>query len=115
MQEEKILEKQIEAVKKKLMALGPFRSGAISEQYNVCGKDGCKCKDKKSPQKHGPYFQLSYYSKKKHTTAFIRGGSLDRIRNEIDNQKIAKELFNEWLDLNAALSNLRLREEKLKA
>ena len=45
---------------KRLCSLGPFLPGSISEQWNVCGTPRCKCKDPKRPQKHGPYYQLSF-------------------------------------------------------
>ena len=50
MQDINKLQKKIESIQKKLIGLGVFRSGSISEQYNVCGKKDCKCKDKKNPQ-----------------------------------------------------------------
>jgi hypothetical protein len=53
-------QQQIDQIKQELLALGDMRPGALSEQYNVCGKPNCRCKDPRKPQKHGPYYQLSY-------------------------------------------------------
>jgi len=51
---------KIAQLKQELAELGPMHPGSLSEQYNVCGKPGCRCKDPKNPQKHGPYYQLSF-------------------------------------------------------
>ena len=53
-------EKTIERLKMEICNLGSMLPGSISEQYNVCGKAGCKCKRVKNPVRHGPYFQLSF-------------------------------------------------------
>ena len=54
------IQRRIEKIKAELEGLGGMHPGSISEQYNVCGTPGCRCKDKKNPQKHGPYYQLSF-------------------------------------------------------
>lgn len=54
------LERRILEIKNEIMGLGEIRNGSVSEQYNVCGNPTCGCKDKDNPQKHGPYYQLSY-------------------------------------------------------
>ena len=54
------LEAQIEKVKAELLKLGPMRPGSLSQQYSACQKPGCKCVDPVHPQKHGPFYQLSY-------------------------------------------------------
>ncbi len=46
--------KKIEQLKKKLAQLGPILPGSLSEQWNVCGTPGCRCKDPVQPVKHGP-------------------------------------------------------------
>ena len=55
--------KKIESIKQKIIELEEMRPGSLSKQYNVCGTPNCKCKDKEKPQKHGPYYQLSYTHK----------------------------------------------------
>jgi len=95
----KELERRIETIKAHLMALGPIHPGSISEQYNVCGTPGCRCKDPKKPQKHGPYYQLSYTWRSRSSSRFIRPGRLDRMREKVGNYKRFRELINEWVDL----------------
>ena len=45
----------IEQLKQKLLSLGPILPGSISEQWNVCGTPGCKCKDTVHPKKARPH------------------------------------------------------------
>ena len=40
-------------VKRSLAELGPMHPGSLREQYNVCGKAGCHCKDPKKPRSMG--------------------------------------------------------------
>ena len=68
----KRIEKRIEVIKQELSALGPMHPGSVSEQYNICGTPGCRCKDPKDPRKHGPYHQLSYTWRGRHSTRFVR-------------------------------------------
>ena len=56
----------------KRVEVGAVMPGSIREQYNVCGKVGCVCKDKINPRKHGPYNQLSFSTKGKSSTMFIK-------------------------------------------
>jgi len=97
------LEQRIDEVRAELAALGPVHPGSISQQYNVCGKPGCRCKDPDNPQKHGPYYQLSYTWRGKHTTRFIRTEHLDAMQRKVANHKRLRELTQEWIDLSVAL------------
>jgi hypothetical protein len=76
---------RIQLIKQQLLDLGPMRPGALSEQYNVCGKPNCKCKDPRRPQKHGPYYQLSYTHQGKSTSEFVKRDNLDEVRQQIAN------------------------------
>src|SRR5205807_3813538 len=51
---------QIAQIKTLLQRHGAMRPGSLSRQYNVCGKPGCRCKDRAHPRRHGPYYQLNY-------------------------------------------------------
>ncbi len=62
--------------------LGAIIPGNIREQYTICGKTECACRDKNNPRKHGPYNQLSFSTKGKSSTMFIKSPDL----------KIAKEM-----------------------
>src|SRR5580693_9482644 len=67
------IEHRIEQVKRQLTRLRAMHPGSLSEQYNVCGKPGCRCKDAKNPQKHGPYNQLSFTRRGQGGTRFVAG------------------------------------------
>jgi hypothetical protein len=69
------------------------------EQYNVCGKPSCRCKDPKDPQKHGPYHQLSFTWRGKSRTRFVRAERLADMQRKIANYKRFRELSDEWVDL----------------
>ena len=58
-----------------------MKPDSINEQYNVCGSPNCKCKDKKNPQKHGPYYYLSFTFKGKicGKTAWVWNFSTDKL------------------------------------
>ena len=106
----KILNKKIAEIKKKIVNIGDLRPGSLSEQYYVCGKSNCKCKDKKKPEKHGPYYQLSFYmGEGKHSTAFIKKENVKIIKNEIKNYKLIKNFFDQLIKLSIELSSLKLK------
>lgn len=63
---------RIQNLKNQIAGLGPVLPGSISQQWNVCGKAGCRCKDPKKPRKHGPYYQLSFTIGGKSSSLFLR-------------------------------------------
>jgi hypothetical protein len=93
------IERKIEHLRQQLAELGPMHPGSLSEQYNVCGKPGCRCKDAKNPQRHGPYYQLSFTWRGKGRTRFLRAERLAEIRQKIANYKRFRELTDKWVDL----------------
>ncbi|MHC4560133.1 MAG: DUF6788 family protein [Planctomycetota bacterium] len=105
------LEKQIEKIKRELMTVGDLRPGSLSEQYNVCGTPGCKCKA--TPHvKHGPYYQLSFSRKGKSSTRFVKKDDVPTVRKQLKNYKLMKKLIDQWIDLAIELSTLRLVNNK---
>jgi hypothetical protein len=85
-------EKQIKKIKKQILVLGPMLPGSLSEQWNVCGTPGCKCKDLQNPIRHGPYYQLSFSIKGRSSTLFIRPEEVSEVRKRIDRYQRFKEL-----------------------
>jgi hypothetical protein len=102
-----VFEKRILEIKNELMGLGEIRNGSISEQYNVCGNPTCRCKDKENPQKHGPYYQLSYRFNKKSTSQFVSAENVDAVRQQLADYKTFMALKDEWLGASIELSKLR--------
>jgi hypothetical protein len=79
-------------VKRALAALGPVLPGSISKQWNVCGKPGCKCKDPKHPQRHGPYYQLSFTVGGRSSTLFLKPEELAEARQRVRRYRRFREL-----------------------
>jgi hypothetical protein len=104
---EKLLLRQIEKVKGQLAALGNLRPGSLSTQYNVCGTPGCRCKAT-PPEKHGPYYQVSFTRKGKSSSKFVRKEDLNTVRRELKNYEVMKTLVDQWIEMATELSNLRL-------
>jgi hypothetical protein len=97
------IERQIESIKRDLDKLGPIHPGSLSQQYNVCGKPRCRCKDPKKPRRHGPYFQLSFTMRGKSTSRFVRPERVAEMRRKVENYKRFRELVNKWVDLSVEL------------
>ncbi len=53
-------EQTLYRLQQQLATLGPVMPGSLSEQWNVCGTSGCRCKAPSNPKKHGPYYQRSF-------------------------------------------------------
>jgi len=101
------LEAQINALKRELVRLTDLRPGSLSQQYNVCGSSGCRCKAS-PPQKHGPYYQLSYTRKGKDGTRFVKQADVPAIREAMANYAQLRDLVDRWIDLATELSDLKL-------
>ena len=103
------LERRIEGIKRQIAALGPLRPGTLSQQYNVCGNPTCRCKAD-PPQKHGPYYQLSYTWRRHSRTHFVREKDLPQIQRQVVNYERLRALVGEWID--SALEIARLAREQ---
>ena len=102
------LEQRIQRIKAELAALGEMRPGSLSQQYNVCGKPNCRCKDPQHPQRHGPYYQLSWVHRGKSTTQFIRRPLLPQVRAQIATYTKFRKLTEEWVNLALRLAQAKL-------
>jgi hypothetical protein len=101
-------EQRIEQIKAELATLGEMRPGSLSKQYNVCGKPNCRCKDPQNPQRHGPYYQLSWVHRGKSSTQFIRPPLLPQVRAQIATYNRFRKLTEEWVTLALRLAQVRL-------
>ena len=102
------LETRIQQIKAELSALGEMRPGSLSRQYNVCGKPNCRCKDPQNPQRHGPYYQLSWVYRSKSTTQFIRPPLLPQVRAQIATYNQFRKLTAQWVNLALRLAQAKL-------
>ncbi len=100
------LEERIRRIKTKLSRLGELRPGVLSEQYNVCGNPGCRCKANPS-QRHGPYQQLSWSRKRQSRTRFIKQSELRTVRAQDSNYQRLRELVDDWVDASIELCDIK--------
>jgi hypothetical protein len=104
------LQKQIERIKRELMQLEELRPGSLSEQFNVCGTPGCRCK-KSPPQKHGPYYQVSYTRKGRSGSRFVKRHQVAAVKRQLRDYARMRELVDRWIEASTELSDLRLQGE----
>src|SRR5215469_16179939 len=91
------LESKIGKIKEEIMALGlELQPGLLSQQYNVCGSPGCRCKAD-PPHKHGPYYQLSFTRKGKSRTQFVRRHDVSLVQEQVRNYQRLKKLTDRWV------------------
>lgn len=100
-------QERIRWVKQELFDLGEMRPGALSKQYNVCGKPGCRCKDPRDPQKHGPYYQISYTHLGKSTSEFVKRALVAEARRHLANYAKFRRLTQEWVLLSLRIARAR--------
>ena len=105
------LQTRIKKIKQEIAALGPLRPGALSQQFNVCGKPTCRCKAN-PPQKHGPYYQLSFSWQGRSSSHFVRREHLQVVEEQLRNYKKLRELVEAWATLGMELSQLQLQEQR---
>jgi len=95
--------KSTEHLKQKLLGLGSVLPGSISEQWNICGTPGCKCKDIANPKKHGPYYQLSFSVGGRSSSMFIKKEDVAEARKRVKRyqefKKLTMELVQAYVDL----------------
>lgn len=109
------IEQKIQRIKTQLAALGEMRPGSLSKQYNVCGKPSCRCKDPEHPQRHGPYYQLSWVHRGKSTTQFIRRPFVAQVKAQLATFKTFRQLTEQWVALALQAAKLRLEAAKKAA
>jgi hypothetical protein len=106
------IEQRIQLIKTQLVAIGQMRPGSLSRQYNVCGKPGCRCKDPEHPQRHGPYYQLSWVHHGKSTSQFIRRPFVAQVKAQLATYKTFRRLTEQWVALALQAAQLRLQAAK---
>ena len=106
--QEKRIDAQIEKLKAQLLKIGEMRPGSLSQQYTACQKPGCKCVDPINPQKHGPFYQISYTRRGKSTTQFVRPQFVPQVRKQLAAYKKFKAITDKWVELALELSKLKM-------
>lgn len=96
-----LLEQRDELVK----SLGKYRwilRGTMVKQGNICGKQGCRCKDKHNPLLHGPYEYLSHRSRHKTQMVF-----LDKIKKRYAREGVGK--YKQLIDTVYRISEINFK------
>ena len=92
----------VQRLRKKIAQMGPLLPGSLSEQWNVCGTPGCRCKDAHNPVKHGPYYQLSFTVAGKSSTMFIKKEDVSEVRRRIKRYRQFRRLTTELVQASVA-------------
>jgi len=106
-----VLEARIARIKTALAALGPLRPGTLSEQYNVCGNPGCRCKAD-PPQKHGPYYQVSFTWHGQSHSEFVRREDVATVRQQLIRYQHLRSLIDAWIAAALELAQWQRREAR---
>ena len=107
------VETRIERIQGEIAKLeGGVHPGSLSQQYNVCGNPQCRCKAD-PPQKHGPYYQVSFTWRGKSSSRFVRKDGLARMKRQLKNYQRLREFTDEWIELTMDLEKL-LKAEAAK-
>ena len=101
------LEQQIARIKRNLLALGALHPGSLTRQYNVCGKAGCRCKDRAHPRRHGPYYKVSYVYRGRFTSRFVPRQEAKTVWAELANYKRMRTLIEAWVGLAIRLAKAK--------
>ena len=97
-------EQALQRIQQQLATLGPVLPGSLSEQWNVCGTPGCRCKALSNPKKHGPYDQLSFTVAGKSSTLFVQKEDLGEVRRRLKRYQRFKALTTDWVQACLALA-----------
>jgi hypothetical protein len=101
------LESKREQLYRQLMEIGDFRRGTISVTYRKCGKKNCACAKEGHPG-HGPlYLWNATIGGKSVAKNFKLGVEMDKYREETSNYKKSLTIFDELIDINEQICNLR--------
>ena len=101
------IEEQITQIKRKLVDLGPLHPGSLSQQYNVCGKPGCRCKARPKPRRHGPYYKVSYVYRGRFSSRFVPRQEVRTVRAELANYTRLRKLTEAWVGLALRLAKAK--------
>jgi hypothetical protein len=97
-------EQTLQRIQRQLAALGPVLPGSLSEQWNVCGTPGCRCKASSNPKKHGPYYQLSFTVAGQSSTLFVPKEDVGEVRRRLKRYHHFKALTTAWVQACVTLA-----------
>ncbi|MBT4814760.1 MAG: hypothetical protein HON70_03630 [Lentisphaerae bacterium] len=74
---------------------GPVLPGGIRDQYNVCGKKNCRCKDPENPIPHGPYSMLSWSVSGQSSSLTVAPADRASVEKMVQRFRTLKHLVNQ--------------------
>jgi hypothetical protein len=96
---------------RRVVELGDFQPGSISNPTRKCGKPGCHCAQPDDPG-HGPHFQLTQKVDGKTVTQNLPSTeAVRKAENEIAEYRRFQALSNELVDVNRRICRLRPIEQ----
>ena len=95
---------KIQRLKKRILDLGPVHPGRLTQQFNVCGTPGCRCKDPKRPRKHGPYHNLSFTFQGRSRTLFVRPECVAEMKRRTQRYVKLRALIDQLIDASIDLA-----------
>ncbi len=103
------LEARREELRRRLFEAGDLRPGSLVEVYRKCGKPNCWCA-KPGVRGHGPTLILTHQEEGRTVTRSIPKEDADRTREQVAEYRRFRETVREFVAVNEALCDARLRE-----
>ena len=95
-----ICDRQIQAIKGQLAALGPLRPGSLTRQY------------RQPARRRGAYYQISYTWRMRSHTDYVRPNEVARLRRELAAYRRFKQLTARWVELGLHRSRWATRQAR---
>ena len=89
------LKKEIKKLKQEMYELGDMRPGSLTKQIRSWGKE---------------YWQISYTHRGRGRTGYVSDKNYEKIKIEIENHRIFKELGKKLIDLSIEYAKLTDKE-----
>lgn len=94
------IEQEIARIKKEMFEIGDMRPGSLSRQM------------RKSKEKYGSYWQISYTHMGKGRTGYIREENVKQVKVETANYKCYKKFADRLIKLSIEKSSLKMQLDK---
>jgi len=95
-----ICDRQIQAIKDQLAALGPLRPGSLTRQY------------RQPTRRQGAYYQISYTLRMRSHTDYVRPNEVAQLRHELAAYRRFKQLTARWVQVALRRSRWLIRRAR---
>jgi hypothetical protein len=91
----------------RLVALGDFRRGSVSENYRKCGKPNCACAQPDHPG-HGPRFLWTRSAGRRKTVGRqLAAGEVEKVRREVARHAEFATAVEQIIEVNERICEVR--------